>query len=89
MRLEATLSAVSLKVRRPPQLSQRLHDLLENRGKQEQVYEIRIELRAATLENDFRGRGRVPSGPVAAGVGDRIIRVSDAHDSGAERNLRS
>ena len=89
MSLDAALSPIALEVHGPVELPQRFHDFLEDRGKQKQVHEIGVELRATTFENDLRCRRGISSRPVSARVRDGVIGIDNAHDARAERNLRS
>ena len=84
--LEPAFAAIALKILRPMKLAQRRQHLLEHGGEQKQIDQLGIELRSSSSQDDLGGGHCVPAGAVAPSMGDRVVRVGDAHDPGLDRN---
>jgi hypothetical protein len=59
--LEATLPTIAFEVHGTVKLAQRFHDFFKHGREEKQINEVRIELGATTPQDDFRGRGGVPT----------------------------
>jgi hypothetical protein len=84
--LELAFATIAPVILRPVKLAQRRDYLLEHRREEKEIDQLGIKLRSATTQDDLGGGHGVPAGTVSSGVGDRVVRVGDAHDPGLDRN---
>lgn len=85
MRFPSTAIPLLLFLRRVS-FPHRLCDVGDDRRTKEQIYQIRIELRSATIRDRLHRLLQTASGAVAPPMGDGVERVRDRDDAGGERN---
>lgn len=80
-------ATIAVEIPRSMELPEGRGDLSKHRREEEEIDEVGIELRAATVQNDVRGNRGVPAGAIPPGVGDRIVRIGDADNACVQGNL--